>query len=388
MTDFKYCKKRNFNSLQNILKILIYFKTTFNLTLIFPHKKLCKKLSLKMFVFRYFRQIMEALFEEFASQLKSPLGDGSLEKSKAMSEDYMKRANKLLQNVQLSHSKNMHILILGFFTQSIAFALPNSETLANCFYNRSALHFHLKKYDLCIKDLDLGLKIVRSISLKARLLIRKGECLRVLDKKMSKRAFEDARALINSMSHEAIDTKDSLSALLHKTVGKNPQLSQQPVRKVRELPQFKRSENIPNASSALSLSWDEKWQCHLVANRDIKTGEFLILEPGYAAAPKFNLRYVTCTHCLKYTWNGIPCDRCSLVIFCSEECKTESWNKYHDMECSKMYWLLTRSFQSAADVYQVLVRCLIRIHKEKGNGDFVAYIIKQNKFEIDNPGKF
>lgn len=84
------------------------------------------------------------------------------------------------------------------------------------------------------------------------------------------------------------------------------------------------------------MEWNEKYGKHMVANQDIKPGEIIAVEEAYVAFPLKNKQFLICSHCLKQTWNGIPCNFCTSNIYCSEKCNQQAWVEYHDVECSIM----------------------------------------------------
>ena len=70
---------------------------------------------------------------------------------------------------------------------------------------------------------------------------------------------------------------------------------------------------------------------YVVATRDINAGEVIIKDPSAAAV--LNLPYLksNCSNCLRAVIAGVPCPRCSQVIFCSTQCLDSAW--FHDTEC-------------------------------------------------------
>lgn len=71
---------------------------------------------------------------------------------------------------------------LRYYSGSIAAAPVDSEELALAFGNRSAILFRLQKYELCLLDVNRALKTNFPERSKPKLLERKMECWRQLEK--------------------------------------------------------------------------------------------------------------------------------------------------------------------------------------------------------------
>lgn len=120
---------------------------------------------------------MEIFHSESQEYLKE-FEDKIQTKSAFLSDVYRKDGNKLYQSKD--HTKADHRTILSRYSESIAYAPNNSPELAYGYGNRSALLFHLKKYDDCLHDIELALKLTTSSDLVEKLVARKSDCLRYL----------------------------------------------------------------------------------------------------------------------------------------------------------------------------------------------------------------
>ena len=90
---------------------------------------------------------------------------------------------------------------------------------------------------------------------------------------------------------------------------------------------------VQNFSKCLILNYNEEYGRHVIATRDVKVGELLVVEKGFAT-PFIQHIYMTCSYCLNFTWNAIPCPKFVMAVYCAEKCKTKAWQEYHDIECS------------------------------------------------------
>ncbi|XP_044004180.1 SET and MYND domain-containing protein 4-like [Aphidius gifuensis] len=90
---------------------------------------------------------------------------------------------------------------------------------------------------------------------------------------------------------------------------------------------------IVGASDAIELKQTNKNDQHIVATRNIKSGEFIWISEPFAAIVNHDLRFTNCWHCCRSTWAGVPCDNCPNIIYCSDICKKKAWDSYHNIEC-------------------------------------------------------
>lgn len=242
-----------------------------------------------------------------------------------------------------SHDASVHERAWKMYTKSIALAPHGSEELAFAFGNRSAVLVHLCKYEDCIEDIDRATKITTSDHLKAKLLIRKVECLSVLKKHTLKRTVKSVCDLIESASLD-VDAKKKLKQNLRDAAvasGSELVLLEAQLTKVMQLKpaRFAKSKETQCASNACAVRHNEKYGRHLIATRDIKTGEILADEKPYIMVPVSSKLHYYCWNCLKSAWASIPCDSCAYAMFCSDTCKNEALASYHDIECPIVEYL-------------------------------------------------
>lgn len=84
---------------------------------------------------------------------------------------------------------------------------------------------------------------------------------------------------------------------------------------------------------SVAMKHSAKYGRHLVAKHHIKPGEIIMVVKPYIRCLNLNNSHAFCGHCLKTSWASIPCDYCNWCMFCSEKCKQEAWQQYHDIEC-------------------------------------------------------
>lgn len=200
-----------------------------------------------------------------------------------------------------THDPNTHMQVLSLYSTSIALAPENSEELAFGYGNRSAILLHIEKYEESIADIDKALLISNSDKLKAKLSSRRSTCLK----------------FINELKNNP--KQDPETDMDFQTL---------------ELPNITSSKKVSHVSESLSLEYNQRHGKHMRANRDIEPGEIVAIEEAYVSAPETNKLFLVCSHCLSQIWNGIPCKFCTITMYCSDKCKNQAWQEYHDMECS------------------------------------------------------
>jgi hypothetical protein len=118
--------------------------------------------------------------------------------------------------------------------------------------------------------------------------------------------------------------------------------------------------------NSLSLSYNDEYSSHLIATRDIKAGEIIFVSKPYVAVPNFSKSQNFCNNCLNIVWTGIPCKNCACCMYCSENCQKEAIEKYHNIECPIMQFLI--SGDCWLDYYiQASLRAVIMGVKEFGS---------------------
>lgn len=286
-----------------------------------------------------------------------------------------------------NHDLDAHRQILTLYSKSIAFAPQGSEELALAYSNRSALWMHLQEYKRCLFDINKALRISSSNGLKEKLLVRKIKCYAFING-----SHEKAKKSIEVISktfknHSKLTEVQNLLMELEKIViGDLDELPYLEIHDKLEIPKIIPSEKMPSLMDGTKLKYSKKYGRHVVAERDIKPGEVIAVEEAYTALPKADKIYTVCSYCLEYAWNGIPCDFCPFVFYCSEKCKAQAWDKYHDIECSLLPFLYCKEILSELYLPQVVAttRLLITAIKQEG----LENILDQAAMIDDAKGKF
>lgn len=111
---------------------------------------------------------------------------------------------------------------------------------------------------------------------------------------------------------------------------KKPQ--EKPHEAIPQIPECEKNPNIQSASNCIEIQSGEGYGRQVVATRDIKMGEVLSVEKPFGFV-MFQELYVHCHECSELCYNLIPCKTCTEALYCSETCRVNAWESYHQYEC-------------------------------------------------------
>ncbi|CAH0564153.1 unnamed protein product [Brassicogethes aeneus] len=205
-------------------------------------------------------------------------------KSNAESEKYRLKGNEMFKLKCNDKS-------IEYYTQSIAHAENNTESLAIAYANRSAVLFQIKLYKECLDDISRALGNPYPAHLMEKLQSRQEKALNLVSTQK------------NLEYHINIPTIENDN--------KNPL--------------------IECSSDAIEIKYSPNLGRHIVAKRDISPGEILAIEKPYCKI-LVDCFFNHCHNCLKLCYNLKPCPKCCTFLYCSDECEISSKN-YHDIEC-------------------------------------------------------
>ncbi|XP_043265685.1 SET and MYND domain-containing protein 4-like [Colletes gigas] len=266
------------------------------------------------------------------------------------SEKLRECGNKIFLSMPLTSTSCMETLRL--YTESIAYAPYPSEQLALAYANRSAVLIKLHKYEECICDIDRALALTYPDKLRAKIYVRQIDCFEALNHPRMEFAIDEAQQWLNKMSLDNVNCKnldDKLASIkkMPKTCNTNKQ-SNKKHRIKPPLPTIKTcNAKFPCASDALTMKYNEQYGRHIVATKKIEPNEILVVEKPYSLLLNPENMYTHCSNCLEVCWANIPCDYCTCSMYCSEECKITSWQKYHDIECSVFPSMLKMNYSTS-----------------------------------------
>lgn len=102
---------------------------------------------------------------------------------------------------------------------------------------------------------------------------------------------------------------------------------------IPNIPKESQNDEIECASNAIEIKSDETQGRHIVAKRDIEIGEILAVEHSYAHM-LLEETLIHCHECLLLCYNLIPCENCTQALYCSEKCRENAYQTYHQYECA------------------------------------------------------
>ncbi|XP_044005426.1 SET and MYND domain-containing protein 4-like [Aphidius gifuensis] len=253
-------------------------------------------------------------------------------------------------------------------TKSIAYAPPESKLLALAFNLRSEITFKAKLISDCLEDIKNAL-LTHSCpdEVRSELYLRQATCYQITKKNQSliDEAFLNARKFVKNMKAQSRDLMERKIVLQENKTPNDPMYYKVTYNEHPSMVQLKNENpDIPGASDAITIKYDENYGRHIVATRDIKPGETLLVQKPYAAVLYPSMRYNHCWYCRKQTWSSIPCEKCTKVMFCSSGCRAKAMLEFHDYECPIIETILSYSDDTS---FLLDLQLLIKGFKESNN---------------------
>ncbi|KAK7076618.1 hypothetical protein SK128_012850 [Halocaridina rubra] len=201
---------------------------------------------------------------------------------------------------------------------------------------RSAVLFEMNQYAQCISDIRRAELYGCPEEWQVKLTERREHCLAhqhdeviICGNQEAGVDFEDLHSMMEKCSEipkEAVSLQDKIESLLNK----------------KHLPRVEEAHHsIPSLSSSLELVHTQSKGRHLTAKRDIYPGEVVGLEQSYCDGIYPEHLRTHCSTCLTECLIPLPCPYCSMVIFCSENCRIRGVSGHHWFECNVLPTLAT-----------------------------------------------
>ncbi|XP_044005649.1 SET and MYND domain-containing protein 4-like [Aphidius gifuensis] len=236
-------------------------------------------------------------------------------------------------NKEYTTAKNKDYLrkSIEAYTESIAFAPLGSKELSLAYANRSAVLFKARLYEDCLLDIERSLKAGYPDKLKTKLFLRQLLCFKALKPNSE---LEPSISMANATQWLPNLKKYNPKYDIIKEYPKMINELEEPREIIKFIPEIENDNAIiVGASDAIELKKTNENNQHIVATRDIKSGEFIYISEPFALTVSYELRFTNCWHCCRSTWAGVPCDNCPTIIYCSDTCKKKAWDSYHNIEC-------------------------------------------------------
>lgn len=194
---------------------------------------------------------------------------------------------------------------MEFYSQSLRFAELKTNNVSYAYANRATCFLKLKRYNECLRDIQLAKQA--NYPHKPKLMRLKTKC----------------EQLMHGI-HEITKKEDTIDCKLS----------------------FDPNEKFPCMADVLEVQTNEVFGRHVVASRDIDVGRIVLMEKNFLSLGCAPDR-VQCYNCTKDEANFLACPKCTDVMFCSEECRSQ--NKVHQKFCGATINRMPRDVRFVAE---------------------------------------
>ncbi|KYN41167.1 SET and MYND domain-containing protein 4 [Trachymyrmex septentrionalis] len=245
-------------------------------------------------------------------------------------------AFKLSGNKEFQSKK--YAASLESYTNSARYAPSSSINLSIAIANRSASLFYMDRWQDCINDINLAIKLGYPENLRYKLHLRAAQCyLKLGNKTLVVETVLQLHSIVNepNISNETKGKQINDIILKISCMEENAD-STTDTAEFPSLPEVAFGEN-PNfrfASAAVEIKCTPEKGRYVVANRDIKRGQILFVEKAFAFVPLCHIKPDNCYNCCRSSGNTpVPCTECVDSIYCNITCWDEARSSYHHWEC-------------------------------------------------------
>ncbi|XP_033215639.1 SET and MYND domain-containing protein 4-like isoform X2 [Belonocnema kinseyi] len=189
------------------------------------------------------------------------------------------------------------------YSEALRMVPRTSKRVSDYYAARSMAFQKLKMYHESLNDIQRALKLPITEEKKTILLKR----LSIIEFLLSSGTLENQK--IKKTPHEEVNL----------SYGENKE--------------------VIGVSNAISLEYNNFYGRHFIATRDIKIGDVLMVQSPYMYISNrehgkdIDGKTWFCDNCLNSTMAPVPCDNCTYYLYCSFECRSEAFEKYHKTEC-------------------------------------------------------
>ncbi|XP_055641050.1 SET and MYND domain-containing protein DDB_G0273589-like isoform X2 [Toxorhynchites rutilus septentrionalis] len=255
---------------------------------------------------------------------------------------------------------------LGHYNKAFLY-VPSGKSLdkAIVLANRSAVLFHLKKYDQAVLDMDLSIELNYPQDMMYKLMERKARCY--LGNKDPLKALKYYRECFEALSSSKLKGENLLKWT--KRIDKiicDLELHIATVKKYLEPVKSRTVRKfVPHFDKSLYFDCTEEEGRFARTSTDLKPNHILIKEQPHASVVTYDYSLFHCDHCCRRVEVLFCCFSCVDVVYCSEECRKLACTSYHQFECGFLSYLRN----SGANV---VCRLALRIVTQKSYDHFVS----------------
>ncbi|CAL1689834.1 unnamed protein product [Lasius platythorax] len=269
------------------------------------------------------------------------------------------------------------------YTKSAIYAPSGSIDLSLAIANRSASLFYLERWQDCIKDIELAIKLGYPEKSRGKLYLRIIECYLKLNKtilaaRIISQLNNSSQYDMTNEQRERLQKMNEIKLQSRNTIdGINDVNSTCDIENVTESPsqpKLKRlksgeNPNFRSASASIEVKYTPEKGRYVVANRNIKKGETLFIEDAFSFVVVNNNKYNTLCHncCKNYLDIPIPCTECVDTLFCNMNCWDKACLSHHRWICPASQMGLLRQVGITHLALKLLCVCTTTTNNERFN---------------------
>uniref|UniRef100_A0A182NVQ3 MYND-type domain-containing protein n=1 Tax=Anopheles dirus TaxID=7168 RepID=A0A182NVQ3_9DIPT len=193
-----------------------------------------------------------------------------------------------------------YIEAIKLYNESIACSEKGSEERAIAYANRSMICYEMRRYEDCLENIRLARDSNYPERLAEKLKEREENAKKALE------MMKSAGTTSQKRNEYPVEIKLSFDA----------------------------HENAPQIANCLELRKNDEFGRHVVTNRQLNVGDVVMIDTPFVNVLFDDLRYIQCAFCCgERLFTLIPCEGCTVDMYCSEECLSKAYREYHRYEC-------------------------------------------------------
>lgn len=257
-------------------------------------------------------------------------------------------------NVAMKKKEYYDALVL--YNRSLCVAENRSSNLGLAYANRAQVYLELKLYEQCLVNLRLARENKYPVNKLGKLNQRETKCLE----------FKELR-----------DKTEKKLTEVHKQILEDfIKLSHEPNKK------------LPFMTSCLEMKNDIKYGTKIITNKPLAVGDIIAIEDPFSASIGIDSRYQQCANCFKQNFLNLkPCYGCMSTMYCSEECKTMDFQKYHKFMCDRAdKSTAIHSFMWTAPIFKQITEAFHKLNRNAAGLEDFSYRCDEspvNLFDFD-----
>uniref|UniRef100_A0A182V5E0 MYND-type domain-containing protein n=1 Tax=Anopheles merus TaxID=30066 RepID=A0A182V5E0_ANOME len=206
---------------------------------------------------------------------------------------------------ELFHKRaRKYIAATVYYNESIAHSPKGSEVRAIGYGNRAAVCLQLGRYEDCLANIRLARDSNYPAALMGKLTMREVAAQSMQASAEAARRFAD----------DPMEPEDQHAQELKLSYPAHP--------------------TVPQRVADLMLCNNQQYGRHVVATRQLRVGDVVMVEKPYATVLSDHMKRVRCAFChAEEPFLLIPCEECTIAMYCSQKCLRAAWQQYHRYEC-------------------------------------------------------